>query len=75
MKLQCDRCQCSLEKTVHTMSMMNQDIICLSCKQEETNHPFYQQAREAEHEQIKKYDYNYPGLYAHLTWSELKQQK
>jgi hypothetical protein len=56
----CDRCG---EPTngVTTMSMFNEDVICMTCKQDEKNDPEYQAAAEAEHEEIRKGKNNYKG--------------
>jgi hypothetical protein len=59
-KSTCDRCG---EPTngVTTMSMFNEDVICMTCKQEEKNDSEYGAAVEAEREEIKKGNYNYRG--------------
>ncbi len=46
----------------HTMSVFNQDIICMSCKEKEKMDPDYELARQAEADAVKRGDYNYPGL-------------
>ncbi len=56
----CDRCGESTNN-VTTMSMFNEDVICMNCKDEEKNDPEYQAASEAEREEIKKGNYNYRG--------------
>lgn len=56
----CDRCGESTNN-VTTMSMFNEDVICMNCKEEEKNDPEYQAAAEAEREEIKKGNYNYRG--------------
>ena len=60
-KKTCDRCGGSLAKG-RIMSMFNEDCICLECKEKETKRPDYKEARDAEHEQVKKGNYNYKGL-------------
>ena len=56
----CDRCG---EPTngVTTMSVFNEDVICMDCKKDEKNDPEYQAAVEAEHEEIRKGNTNYKG--------------
>jgi len=56
----CDRCG---EPTngVTTMSMFNEDVICMTCKQDEKNDTEYVAASEAEHEEIRKGNTNYKG--------------
>jgi hypothetical protein len=56
----CDRCGQSTEGTT-TMSVFNEDVICVKCKEEERNDPEYQAAVEAEREEIRKGNYNYKG--------------
>ena len=56
----CDRCG---EPTngVTTMSVFNEDVICMNCKKEEKNDPEYGAAVEAENEEIRKGNTNYKG--------------
>jgi hypothetical protein len=56
----CDRCG---EPTngVTTMSVFNEDVICMDCKKEEKNDPEYGAAVEAESEEIRKGNNNYKG--------------
>jgi len=57
----CDRCGGSLEKG-RTMSMFNTECICMKCKEKERKDPRYKEALEADMEQIKLGNYNYPGI-------------
>ncbi|MHC6181085.1 gamma-glutamylcyclotransferase [Clostridium sp. JNZ X4-2] len=57
----CSRC-CGSLKNGRIMSMYNQDCICLSCKDKEKKRNDYKEAVEAEHEEIKKGNYNYKGI-------------
>lgn len=57
----CDRCGGSL-KDGRIMSMYNEDCICLSCKDKEIKQSDYKEAVEAEHEEIKKGNYNFKGI-------------
>jgi hypothetical protein len=59
-KSTCDRCGESTNG-VTTMSMFNEDIICMNCKQDEKNDPEYAAAVEAEREEIRKGNSNYRG--------------
>lgn len=56
----CDRCGKNL--TVRTMSILNTDVLCMECKEEETKHPAYKKACEAELEEVRNGNYNYRGL-------------
>lgn len=58
----CSRCGSPLN--IRTMSRMNEDIICMDCAEAEKSHPRYQEASEAELEQVRAGNYNYPGLFA-----------
>jgi hypothetical protein len=44
------------------MSMFNEDCICMDCKEKERQDPEYKKAVEAEHEAVKRGDYNFPGI-------------
>lgn len=57
----CDRCGGSLEQG-RIMSMLNTDCICLACKEKEKARSDYEEAVKAEHEEIKKGNYNYKGI-------------
>lgn len=56
----CDRCK-QPTGGVTTMSMFNEDVICMKCKDDEKNDPEYQAAVEAEREEISKGNMNYKG--------------
>ncbi len=62
----CDRCGGSTGNTT-TMSVFNQDVICMSCKEEEKLDPDYKLAQDAEAEAIRNGDYNYSGFYPNYT--------
>jgi hypothetical protein len=57
----CDRCGQDL-KQGRTMSMFNQDCICLDCKAKEKQDKDYDKAVKADIEAIKKGNYNFPGI-------------
>jgi hypothetical protein len=57
----CDRCGQSTNG-VTTMSVFNEDVICMDCKKEEKNDPEYGAAVEAENEEIRKGNTNYKGV-------------
>lgn len=44
------------------MSMFNEDTLCMSCKDKEIKDPEYKEAVEADHEAIKKGNFNYKGI-------------
>lgn len=56
----CDRCY--KKAKVLTGSFFNTDTICLDCKHIEENHPDYNLAREAEHQEVVKGNHNYEGI-------------
>ena len=61
----CDRCGKSTRNGrsygATTMSVFNEDVICMDCKKEEENDPEYGAAVEAEREAIMRGDRNYKG--------------
>ena len=57
----CDRCGGSLQGG-RTMSTFNTECICLKCAREEKADPNYARARDAEHESVKRGDYNFLGI-------------
>jgi len=56
----CDRCKEEVRTT--TMSMFNVDVICMSCKVTERNHPDYKKAVEREREELMKGNWNFEGI-------------
>ena len=61
-KSECDRCG---EPTdgITTMSMFNEDIICMNCKDLEKEDPDYERASNIEREQIRKGNTNFKGAF------------
>lgn len=59
--LRCDRCGKSLESG-RIMSMYNDDVICMDCKEEEMKKENYNVAVQADIEAIRKGDYNFKGI-------------
>ena len=57
----CDRCGGSL-KDGRIMSMYNTDCICMSCKEKERQRSDYLEAVQADHDQIRKGNYNFAGI-------------
>lgn len=58
----CDRCGKSTNGTT-TMSVFNEDVICMECKEEEKKDPEYKAACEAEREAISRGDFNFKGVF------------
>lgn len=56
----CERC--GKETNVTIMSMFNTQIICMGCKDAEKKDPRYDEAVKADHEEIKKGNYNFKGI-------------
>lgn len=46
-----------------TMSVFNTDTICIPCKEKEKQDPDYQLAVDTEATEVRKGNYNYPGIY------------
>ena len=60
-KTRCDRCGGSLDDG-RIMSMFNTDCLCLKCKEAETQRLDYEDAVKAEHEEIRKGNFNFKGI-------------
>ena len=56
----CDRCGAPL--TVRIMSMYNEDVICMACKEKERQRPDYREAVEADNAAIRRGDRNFKGI-------------
>jgi hypothetical protein len=56
----CDRCGKS--NISLSGSWLNTDMLCLECAIKEPEHPRWQEAKDKELEEVKKGNYNYPGL-------------
>jgi hypothetical protein len=63
--MQKDNCERCYEPTngVTAMGVFNQDVICSDCKEAEKDDPDYELARNTELEEVRKGNYNYPGIY------------
>ena len=57
----CSRCYGSLSGG-RIMSMFNEDCICMNCADKERQDSEYKKAVEADHNEIRKGNYNYKGL-------------
>lgn len=57
----CDRCGGSLDGG-RTMSMFNEDCICIVCSKKERQRKDYSKAVEVDHEQIRQGNYNFKGI-------------
>jgi hypothetical protein len=58
----CDRCSEPTNGTT-TMSIFNQDVICMNCKELEKKDPDYKAASLAELQAVRNGDYNFKGVY------------
>ena len=56
----CNRCLNKANPSI--MSMFNEDILCMKCKDIEIKHPSYKQALEADIAEIKSGNYNFQGI-------------
>jgi len=61
-KENCERCG-QPTKGVTTMSIFNEDVICIPCKEEEKNDPDYNAAVKADNDAIRRGDNNFKGVY------------
>ena len=48
--------------TVRIMSMYNEDVICMACKEKERQRPDYREAVEADEAAIRRGDQNFKGI-------------
>jgi hypothetical protein len=56
-------CQrCFAKSDIHTMSMFDVSLICITCSDTEKKHPDYEKARSAEQEAVRQGDYNFKGI-------------
>lgn len=60
-KKTCDRCGSGLDGG-RIMSIFNTDCICIACFEKEKQDKNYYKALKADHEQIKKGNYNFKGI-------------
>jgi hypothetical protein len=44
------------------MSMFNSDIICVGCKEKETQHPKYKEALDTENAMVRNGKINFKGI-------------
>lgn len=58
--MKCERCK--KETSTYIMSMFNEDMICLSCKKKEEDHPAYKEAREAEYNAVRSGNRYFAGI-------------
>ena len=59
-----DNCQRCTKKThgITTMSMFNNDILCMPCKNKETAHPLYGEAVDMDNNAIRNGNFNFEGI-------------
>ena len=67
----CVRCEKEVNRT--TMSFFNLDIICTRCRDEEMTHPKFHFAKDIERKELKKGNFDFPGVYVDKTWEEIKE--
>jgi hypothetical protein len=56
----CERCHSYARE--RKMSFFNTDMLCKDCQIEEEKHPSFEKAKEKEASEIRKGNYNYPGV-------------
>ena len=57
----CDRCKGDLTNG-RIMSMFNEQVLCMKCKDLETKDEDYKKAVQADNDEIKKGNYNFRGI-------------
>ena len=60
-KENCDRCGKSTEG-ITIMSMFNEQVICMTCKDKETKREDYKNAQDADNSEIKNGNFNFKGI-------------
>lgn len=60
MDTHCHRCR--KETQITTMSMFNEDVLCMDCKEKEKQHPDYKRACAVEAQAVKNGNYNFKGI-------------
>ena len=62
--MRAENCQRCYEPTngITTMSAFSEEIICMTCKDNERKHPKHKEAVDADIEQIKQGNYNFKGI-------------
>lgn len=58
--MRCERCHRRCFDV--RMSWLNTQMICRSCQANERKHPRYDEAKRREYEELKKGNYNFPGI-------------
>ena len=56
----CDRCK--KKRAEFKGSMFNTDMLCMECLEIEQKHPDYEKAKQIEHEEVVKGNYNFEGI-------------
>ena len=56
----CDRC--NLESNTLLISYFNTDSICPSCREKESKHELYEEAKRVEHNEVLNGNMNFPGI-------------
>ena len=60
-KTRCDKCRKNLEAG-RTMSRFDQSCLCLDCAEREKQDPEYEKVVQAERNEIRLGNYNFPGI-------------
>ena len=56
-------CQrCGAKSNMHTMSMFNQDLVCMDCSDKEREHPLFKEAEQADAHEVLNGNWNFPGI-------------
>ena len=54
--------RCFGKSDMYIMSMFDVSLICNHCHKAELRHPDYEKARAAEHDAVRRGDYNFKGI-------------
>jgi hypothetical protein len=62
MPVLCERCQ--KERWLTILSVMNEELICAHCVEQEKKHPMYKEAKRKMELEAWKGNHDYPGLFS-----------
>lgn len=54
--------RCGKKAIAHITSFFNEQLICMTCSEEERARPDFEKARAADEAAIRSGDYNFPGI-------------
>lgn len=68
--MNCSRCE--KHAFIQLTSILNKDVICLSCKAEERQHPLYADAQQEEH-RAESEGAAFLGMFPDKSWEQIRK--